>query len=102
MGARMSGMGSRRCPYRRRRNVRRALLPPDRADQPRRTDIPAWSEEIFSQATVDEAVALADASNCGLSVGILGEVGRGLLDRFLIRWASRELRGVHRDAVAHG
>jgi hypothetical protein len=35
MGARVSGMGSCRHPYRRRRHVRRALLPPDRTDQPR-------------------------------------------------------------------
>jgi benzaldehyde dehydrogenase (NAD) len=73
------------------------------------TDNPAWSEQIFgpvapvmSFTAVDEAATVANASNGGLSVGILGEVGPGLRDRLPIRRGSRELRGVHRDAVAHG
>jgi benzaldehyde dehydrogenase (NAD) len=45
-------------------------------------DMPAYAEEVFGPvapvlrfSTVDEAVALASASDYGLSVGILGEVG---------------------------
>ncbi|MCQ1985902.1 MULTISPECIES: benzaldehyde dehydrogenase [unclassified Arthrobacter] len=45
-------------------------------------DNPAWTEEIFGPvapvlgfSTVDEAVELANASEYGLSVGVLGEVG---------------------------
>ncbi|MGB9033397.1 MAG: aldehyde dehydrogenase family protein, partial [Paeniglutamicibacter sp.] len=49
------------------------------------TGNPAWSEEIFgpvapvlSFSTLDEAVELANASDYGLSVGILGEVGMAM------------------------
>ena len=43
---------------------------------------PAWTEEIFGPvapvlgfSTIDEAVQLANASEYGLSLGVLGEVG---------------------------
>ncbi|HET8879569.1 MAG TPA: aldehyde dehydrogenase family protein [Arthrobacter sp.] len=46
------------------------------------TDSPAWKDEIFGPvapvmkfATVDEAVALANDNEYGLSIGILGDVG---------------------------
>jgi benzaldehyde dehydrogenase (NAD) len=45
-------------------------------------DMPAYAEEVFGPvapvlrfSTVDEAIALASASDYGLSVGILGDVG---------------------------
>lgn len=45
-------------------------------------DNPAWEEEIFGPvapvlgfSTIDEAIELANASEYGLSVGVLGEVG---------------------------
>jgi len=48
-------------------------------------DMPAWSQEIFgpvapvlSFSTVDEAVALTNASEYGLSVSIVGEVGQAM------------------------
>ncbi len=48
-------------------------------------DSPVWSEEVFgpvapvmSFSTLDEAVALANANEYGLSVGILGDVGEAM------------------------
>lgn len=50
-----------------------------------RTDMPAWREEIFGPvapvlpfATVEEAVALAQDVEYGLSLGILGDVGQAM------------------------
>ncbi|OMH34277.1 benzaldehyde dehydrogenase [Tersicoccus sp. Bi-70] len=49
------------------------------------TDNPAWTQEIFgpvapvvAYSTIDEAVALVNDNEYGLSVGILGEVGTAM------------------------
>ncbi|MCC9192240.1 benzaldehyde dehydrogenase [Arthrobacter sp. zg-Y916] len=48
-------------------------------------DNPAWTEEIFGPvapvmgfSTIDEAIELANASEYGLSVGVLGDVGMAM------------------------
>ena len=55
-------------------------------------DMPAWQEEIFGPvapvmafSTLEEAVELANDSEYGLSVGILGDVGDG--DAVADRWS---------------
>src|SRR5690606_17672415 len=50
-----------------------------------RTDMPVWKDEIFgpvapvvSYSTVEEAVELINASDYGLSVAVLGDVGTAM------------------------